>query len=88
MAVNDSAASSRQMIARWSTATGSPSRQTIDDCVCKALMTTEPDKLFGGKLSFQMNHASICETIMVALVLEVMPLNAAFQGALSNDIVA
>ncbi|GFX47686.1 transposable element Tcb2 transposase [Trichonephila clavipes] len=45
MVVNDRTASSRQLAARWSTATGSPSRQTIDGCVCNGLMSTEPGKL-------------------------------------------
>ncbi|GFW90254.1 transposable element Tcb2 transposase [Trichonephila clavipes] len=60
------------------------SRQTIDGCVCNGLMNTE----LGTKLSFQMNHASICENMMAAFVLDAMPVNAAFQSALSNDIVA
>ncbi|GFW01231.1 uncharacterized protein TNCV_4514301 [Trichonephila clavipes] len=51
-------------------------------------MSTEPGKLIGIKLSFQMNHASICGTMMVTFVLDAMPVNAAFQSALSNDIVA
>ncbi|GFX91686.1 uncharacterized protein TNCV_3682721 [Trichonephila clavipes] len=41
-------------------------------------MSSEPGKLIGTKLSFQINHASICG----------MPVNAAFQSALCNDIVA
>ncbi|GFX93894.1 HTH_Tnp_Tc3_2 domain-containing protein [Trichonephila clavipes] len=65
-----------------------PSRQTIDGCVQNELMSTEPCKLIGTKLSFQMNHASICGTMMVAFVLDAMPLNDDFQSALSNDIVA
>ncbi|GFU42750.1 transposable element Tc1 transposase [Trichonephila clavipes] len=60
MAVNDCTASSRQLAARWSTATGYPSRQTIDGCVCNRLMSTEPCKQIGTKLSFQMNPASVC----------------------------
>ncbi|GFW39539.1 uncharacterized protein TNCV_3908481 [Trichonephila clavipes] len=68
--------------------TRSPSRQTIDGCVCNGLMNTEPDKLIGTKLSLEMNHASICLTMMAAFVLDAMPVNAAFQSALSNDIVA
>ncbi|GFS76623.1 transposable element Tcb2 transposase [Trichonephila clavipes] len=39
--------------------TGSPSRQTIDGCVFNGLMSTDPGKLIGTKLSFQRNHASI-----------------------------
>ncbi|GFS76420.1 HTH_Tnp_Tc3_2 domain-containing protein [Trichonephila clavipes] len=65
-----------------------PSRQTIDGCVCNRLMSTEPGKLIGTKLSFQMNHASICGTMMVAFVSDARPVNAAFQSALWNDIVA
>ena len=67
---------------------GSPSRQTIDDCVCNGLMSTELVKLIGTKLSFQMNQVSVCGTMMAAFVLDAMPFNAAFQSALSNDIVA
>ena len=51
-------------------------------------MSTEPGKLIGTKLSFQINQDSICGTMMAAFVLNVMPVNAAFQSALSNDIVA
>ncbi|GFW27042.1 uncharacterized protein TNCV_92681 [Trichonephila clavipes] len=68
--------------------TGSPSRQTIDGCVCKFLMSTELDKLNGTKLSFQMNHVSICGIMMAAFVFDAMPVNTAFQSALSKDIVA
>ncbi|GFU63942.1 HTH_Tnp_Tc3_2 domain-containing protein [Trichonephila clavipes] len=113
MVVNDGTASSKQVAARWSTATGVlmsatsirrrllhrglrarvplyriPSRQTIDGYVCNGLMSTEPGKLIGTKLSFQMNHASICRTMMAASMLDSMPVNVAFQNALSNDIVA
>ncbi|GFU59666.1 uncharacterized protein TNCV_3186341 [Trichonephila clavipes] len=48
--------------------TESPSRQTIDGCVCNGLMSTELDKLIGKMLSFWMNHASICGTMMAAFV--------------------
>ncbi|GFV46125.1 transposable element Tcb2 transposase [Trichonephila clavipes] len=48
----------------------SPSRNTIDGCGCNGLMSTEPGKLIVTKLSFQMNHASICGTIMAAFVLD------------------
>ncbi|GFU04638.1 hypothetical protein TNCV_4377181 [Trichonephila clavipes] len=51
-------------------------------------MIPEPDKLISTKLSFEMNHASICGTMMAAFVLDAMPVNVAFQSALSNDIVA
>ena len=51
-------------------------------------MSTELGKLIGAKLSFQMNHARICGTMMAAFVLDAIPVNAAFQSALSNDIVA
>ncbi|GFS85594.1 transposable element Tcb2 transposase [Trichonephila clavipes] len=61
--------------------TGFPSRQTTDGCVCNGLMSTEPDKLIGTKLFFQMNHASIYGTIMAAFVLDAMSVNAAFQSA-------
>ncbi|GFV86511.1 transposable element Tc1 transposase [Trichonephila clavipes] len=56
MAVNDRTASSRQLAYCY--------RQTIDGCVCNGLMSTEPGKLIVTKLSFQMNHASICGTMM------------------------
>ncbi|GFX99273.1 transposable element Tcb2 transposase [Trichonephila clavipes] len=65
-----------------------PSRQTNDGCVCNGLMSTEPGKLIGIKVSFQMNQASICGTMMAAFMLEAMLVNAAFQSALSNNIVA
>ena len=51
-------------------------------------MSTEPDKLTGAKLSFQMNHISVCGTMMAAFVLDAMSLSAAFKSALSNDLVA
>ncbi|GFV74490.1 hypothetical protein TNCV_5129321 [Trichonephila clavipes] len=60
MAVNDRTTFSRPLAARWSTATGSPSQQTIDGCVCIGLISTELGKMIGAKLSFQLNHASIC----------------------------
>ena len=68
---------------------GFPSRQTIDGCVCNGrLISTEPGNLIGIKLSFQMNHASVCETMMTAFVLEAMPVYTNFQSAISNDVVA
>ncbi|GFX30583.1 uncharacterized protein TNCV_3462311 [Trichonephila clavipes] len=87
MAVNDCTASSRQLATIWSTATGSPSRQTIDGCVCNGLLSTESGKLIDAKLSFQINHISICGTMLAVFVLDAMSVNAAFQSALSNDIV-
>ncbi|GFS86333.1 transposable element Tcb2 transposase [Trichonephila clavipes] len=65
-----------------------PSWKTINGCVCNGLMSTEPGKPIGTKLSFQINHASICGTIMPTFVLDAMPVKAAFQSALSKDIVA
>ncbi|GFW95862.1 uncharacterized protein TNCV_1625221 [Trichonephila clavipes] len=62
--------------------TGSPSRQTIDGCVCNEFMSTEPGKLIGSKLSFQMNYASIYGTVVAAFVLDAIEVNAAFQSAL------
>ncbi|GFS59413.1 uncharacterized protein TNCV_3725521 [Trichonephila clavipes] len=50
-------------------------------------MSTESGKLISIKLSFQMNHASICGTMLATFVLDSMPVNAVFQSALSNDIV-
>ena len=49
------------------------------------LMNTEPGKLIGTKLSFQMNHHG---TIMAAFVLDAMPVNTAFQRTLWNVIMA
>ncbi|GFT45077.1 transposable element Tcb1 transposase [Trichonephila clavipes] len=49
--------------------TGSPSWQTINGCVCNGLMSTVAGKLIITKLSFQMNHPSICGTMMAAFVL-------------------
>ena len=67
---------------------GSPSRPTIDGCVCNELMSTEPGKLIGTKFSFQMNHAAICGAMTAAFVLDALPVNAAFQNALPSDRVA
>ena len=67
--------------------TGSLTQQTTGDCVSNGFMITEPDKLIGTKLSFQMNHASICGTVMAACALDAMPAKADIQSALSNDIV-
>ena len=50
-------------------------------------MSTELGKLIGTKLSFQKNHASICRKMMAAFELDVMPVNATFKSALSNDMV-
>ncbi|GFT26666.1 transposable element Tcb2 transposase [Trichonephila clavipes] len=38
-------------------------------------MSTEPGKLIGTKMSFQMNHASICGTMMGTFMLDAMPVN-------------
>ncbi|GFW39801.1 uncharacterized protein TNCV_2419671 [Trichonephila clavipes] len=43
--------------------TGCPSWQNIDGYVCNGLMSKEPGKLIGTKLSFQMNHDSVCGTM-------------------------
>ena len=51
-------------------------------------MSREPSKLIGNKLTFQIDHASICGTMMSTFLLDAMTVNAAFQSALSNDIVA
>ncbi|GFX42815.1 uncharacterized protein TNCV_2931071 [Trichonephila clavipes] len=69
---------------------------------CKSVFTQDPPhgkpsiaasamgslqmQLIGTKLSFQMNHTSICGTMMAAFVLDAMLVNTAFQSALSNDI--
>ncbi|GFX87698.1 transposable element Tc1 transposase [Trichonephila clavipes] len=105
MVVNDRAASSGQLAARWSIAAcvlmsassirrrllhrglrarvplyRIPLTANIDGCICNGLMSTEPGKLIGTKF-FQINHASICVTMIAA-----MPVSNAFQSALSNDI--
>ncbi|GFT13213.1 hypothetical protein TNCV_4076711 [Trichonephila clavipes] len=64
-----------------------PLRQTINGFIGNGLMSTEPGKLIGSMLSFQLNHASVCENWMAALVLDDMSVNATFQSALSSDIV-
>ena len=51
-------------------------------------MNTEPGKLFGTKLSFQMNHGSICLIKMAMFMLDAMLVNVDFQSVISNDIVA
>ncbi|GFU57798.1 hypothetical protein TNCV_1281461 [Trichonephila clavipes] len=62
---------------------GKPS--TAVGCVCNGLMRIEPGKLIHSKLFFQMNHALICGTMRAAYALESMPVNTAFQSALSNN---
>ncbi|GFX37248.1 HTH_Tnp_Tc3_2 domain-containing protein [Trichonephila clavipes] len=54
--------------------------------VCNGIMSTEPGKLIDTKLSFQMNHASICGTMKATFLLYAMPVYAAFQSALLKDI--
>ena len=54
--------------------------------IYNGLMSTDPGKLIGKNLSFQMNHASICGTIMAAFMLNTILVNAAFQSTLSYDI--
>ena len=49
-------------------------------------MSAESDKLIGTKLSFFMNHASICRTMEGAFVLDATPFNAVFKNVLSKDI--
>ncbi|GFY23090.1 uncharacterized protein TNCV_3763301 [Trichonephila clavipes] len=58
--------------------TGSPSRQTIEGCVYTGLISRDNGKLIGTKLSFQMNHALICGTMMAAFVLDATLVNTAF----------
>ncbi|GFW15761.1 uncharacterized protein TNCV_3582591 [Trichonephila clavipes] len=99
MAVNNRTAFSRQLAARWTTATGVLYYDVCCTVYCgqECLYTGFPSrqtinacvcnelmsKLIGTKLSFQMNHASIWGIMMAAFVL-----NAAFQRALLNDIAA
>ncbi|GFV62040.1 uncharacterized protein TNCV_4108431 [Trichonephila clavipes] len=68
--------------------TESPSRQTIDGCVFNGLIITESGKLIDTNLTFQMNHVSVCGTMMTAFVLDAMSVNTAFKKALSNNKVA
>ncbi|GFW12050.1 transposable element Tcb2 transposase [Trichonephila clavipes] len=56
--------------------------------VCIRLMSTEPGKLIGTKLSFQMNHASICGTMMAAFMLDAMPVHAAFWSERHNGLIS
>ena len=63
-------------------------RQTIYGCDCNELIITDPGKLIGTKFSFQMNHASICGTMVITFVLDAMSVNAALQIALLKDIIA
>ena len=44
--------------------------------------------MIGTKLSFQMNYASICGTMLATFVLDAVPVNVAFQSTFSTDIVA
>ena len=62
--------------------TGFPSKQTTEGGVYNGLMSSEPGKLTGTKLFFQMNHALTCETMIAAFVLDTTPVNASFQSAL------
>ena len=52
------------------------------------LIAIEPGKIISTKLFFQVNQALISGIMMAAFVIDAMPANAAFQWALSNDIVA
>ena len=59
-----------------------------DGCVSSRLISTEPGEPIGAKLSLQMNHASICETMITAFMLDAMSASATFQSTLFNDILA
>ena len=50
-------------------------------------MNTKLSMMVGTKLSFQMNDAFTCWTMMAVFGFDTMPVNTAFQSALSNDIV-
>ena len=50
--------------------------------------STEPGKMIGTKMSFQVNYSSVCGTIVAAIVLDAMPVNDILHNALSNDKVA
>ncbi|GFU70294.1 transposable element Tcb2 transposase [Trichonephila clavipes] len=66
--------------------TGSPSRQTINDCIFNGLMIAEPGKLIGTKLSFLMNHDSICTAMMAAFVLDGEPCHPQYFTERHSDI--
>ncbi|GFW42256.1 hypothetical protein TNCV_1207111 [Trichonephila clavipes] len=51
------------------------SQKTIDVCISNGLINTEPGRLIGNKLSFLMNPALICGTMMAAFFLDAMPVN-------------
>ena len=65
-----------------------PATANVDDCIYNGLINTEPFKPIGTKLSFQRNHASFSRTTKAAFVLDALPVNAAFQSALSKNIVS
>ncbi|GFV09202.1 uncharacterized protein TNCV_12131 [Trichonephila clavipes] len=67
---------------------GFPSQQIIVVCVCIGFMSIEPGRLIGTKLPFQFNQSSINGNIMVPFMLDAMPVNAALQSVLTNNIVA
>ena len=54
----NSLSSAAPWTARKGAYTGYPSPRTIDGCFCNGLMSIEPGKLIGTKLSYLMNHAS------------------------------
>ncbi|GFV87981.1 hypothetical protein TNCV_782611 [Trichonephila clavipes] len=55
---------------------------------CNELMNVEPGGLIGNALSFLKNPSVISKSMMEALMLDAVAVNAAFQSALSNVIVA
>ena len=76
--------------APWIACKGAFIQDPLHDKSSTAASAVSPEsgKLIGTKLSFQMNYASVCGTMMSTFVLDAMPVNAAFQSAISNDIVA
>ncbi|PRD33858.1 UNVERIFIED_CONTAM: Transposable element Tcb2 transposase [Trichonephila clavipes] len=108
MAVNDRTASSRQLAARWSTATGvlmsaSSIRRRLLHRGLRARMPLYRISLTANhrRLRLQWTHEHRAWqaywhqvifsdesrfNLMAAFVLDAMPVNAAFQSALSNDI--
>ena len=65
-----------------------PLGQTTDGCVYNRFINTDLSTLIRTKLSFQMNLASICVTIMAAFLFDAMMVNGSLQSVLTNDIVA
>ncbi|GFU68635.1 transposable element Tc1 transposase [Trichonephila clavipes] len=84
MAQTDRTASSRQLAAQWSTATGFLSCKTIADCGYNGPMCIGVGVPDWQQVVFLTNPASICGTMMIEFVSGAMPVNGTFRSALSN----